>query len=121
MISKVTGKTYPSHTPEAKKRASLIVLGWTWELFTTTKNQQDNRCAICRKVLNMDKRQNGARACADHEHSTPPAPRGVICTNCNAGIGQFQDNPTICEAAAVYLRAHQQRVLVEQSTEVTKR
>ena len=108
MISKVTGKAYPSHTPEAKKRASLKELGWTLEMFIETKDYQDNRCAICRKVLNMDKRQNGARACADHEHSIPPKPRGVICTNCNAGIGQFQDDPNICEAAAIYLRAHVQ-------------
>jgi Recombination endonuclease VII len=113
MISKVTGKVYPSHTPEAKKCASLLGLGWTLELFISTKDSQGNRCAVCRKVLNMDKKQNGARACADHEHSVPPIPRGVICTNCNAGVGQFQDNPDICEAAAVYLRAHQQRVQIK--------
>jgi len=99
-------KTRHKRNPELKKRASLKGLGWTLELFHSIKDEQDNRCAICRKALNMDKKQNGARACADHEHSIPPKPRGVICTNCNAGIGQFQDNPIICEAAAVYLKAH---------------
>ena len=64
--------------PELKKRASLKELGWTLELFYSTKDKQDNRCAICRKVLNMDKKQNGARACADHEHSVPPKPRGNL-------------------------------------------
>ena len=89
--------------PETKRICALRPLGWTVELFDTTKEAQNNRCAICRKILNMDKKQNGARACADHKHSIPPQPRGILCTNCNAMIGQAQENPQILREAANYL------------------
>lgn len=106
-ISSRTGKVFPSHTPEAKKRDHLKPLGWTLEQFNSALELQNHKCAVCGKLMNLDKLQNGARACADHVHSVPPVSRGVICTNCNAGIGQFQDNPAFLESAAAYIRRYQ--------------
>jgi hypothetical protein len=103
MISKVTGKTYPSHTREAKRSARLKELGWTPELFDKVWREQGGKCAICPKVLNLDMVQNDSRACADHEHSIPIKPRGILCTTCNVMLGQAQDNPEILRTGAVYL------------------
>lgn len=100
---KEEGVTWPSHTPGAKKQASLKSLGWTLEMFEETLVEQHNKCAICSKELNLDKKQNSSRACADHEHVKPPKPRGILCTNCNAMIGQAQENPQILRAAADYI------------------
>jgi hypothetical protein len=38
----------------------------------------------------------------DHDHQTGKF-RGVLCMNCNTGIGRFQDDPQLLEAAARYL------------------
>jgi hypothetical protein len=103
MISKVTGKSYPSHTREAKRSARLKELGWTPELFDKVWREQNGKCAICPKDLNLDMVQNDSRACADHKHVVPPIPRGILCSTCNIMIGQAQDNPAILREGAVYL------------------
>jgi hypothetical protein len=102
-ISKVTGKTYPSHTRQYKRKDRLKELGWTPELFQKTWDEQQGKCYICHKTMNLDLKQNGARACADHKHVIPPIPRAILCTNCNAMIGQAQENPKILRSGAEYL------------------
>jgi hypothetical protein len=54
----------------------------------------DAYCAIC---------QTGHRLVLDHCHNMG-TPRGVLCSNCNTGIGMFKDDPHLMEAAAVYIR-----------------
>ena len=96
-------KIYNKNNPTSKKRGHLKPLGWTLELFEDTLLKQHNKCAICEKEINLSKIQNGARACADHVHSEPPVPRGILCTNCNAMIGQAQESARILRAAALYI------------------
>ncbi len=40
--------------------------------------------------------------CIDHDHATGKI-RGLLCIRCNAGLGQFRDNPAIMRAAAIYI------------------
>lgn len=61
--------------------------------------QQGDRCAICKKPRD----ENFALA-VDHCHATN-AVRGLLCTNCNRGLGHFADDPELLTAAAAYLRA----------------
>jgi 5-methylcytosine-specific restriction endonuclease McrA len=42
--------------------------------------------------------------CVDHSHSKQYV-RGVICTNCNLGLGHFKDDPSILESAIEYVIA----------------
>jgi Recombination endonuclease VII len=98
-----TDVKYPSHTPEAKRRSSLGYLGWTPELFSEVLSAQEEKCAICKRALRLSGGAGSIRACADHEHIEPPKPRGILCGDCNTGIGKLQDNPEILRAAAAYV------------------
>ena len=89
-----------------KRKAQLKRVGWTTERFEEQLKEQDNKCAICRKSLQLHVGQQEIRACADHKHVDPPKPRGILCPQCNVGIGNLQDSPEILEAAAAYLRRY---------------
>lgn len=67
--------------------------------------KQNGVCAICeRPEKTIDKVQNKLRRLAvDHCHSTNKI-RGLLCFECNTGIGKFGDNPQLIERAANYVR-----------------
>lgn len=64
--------------------------------------RQGNRCRICGSPP-QDRGRFGCRLAVDHEHSTGVT-RGLLCHNCNVGLGMFADSPERLEAAANYLR-----------------
>src|ERR1019366_8413913 len=92
--------------PEKHRRKRLNKIGWTPELFDERIKEQEGTCAICKKDLTFEKKVSGSRACADHEHSNPPKPRGVLCANCNLGIGHLQDSVSIMRAAIAYIEKY---------------
>jgi hypothetical protein len=58
---------------------------------------QDEACAICRA------HQPGGKGwCIDHCHTTG-AVRGILCSQCNLGLGQFRDDIGLLAAASNYL------------------
>lgn len=57
---------------------------------------QDSRCALCRKC------ENGRQWHVDHDHKTGRV-RGILCDNCNRGIGQLGDDPNRLRRAASYI------------------
>ena len=60
---------------------------------------QDGRCAICRTDEWGGK---GGWPHADHCHTSKRF-RGILCDNCNQGLGRFGDDPARLRAAADYL------------------
>lgn len=67
-------------------------------MYTQILNEQGGVCAICKKTNSTN------RALAvDHDHSTNQV-RGLLCSNCNMGIGMFGEDPTRLRDAATYLR-----------------
>jgi len=58
--------------------------------------RQGGRCAICNK-------RGGARGLAvDHNHATNQV-RGLLCGECNMGLGRFKDSPVLLSRATMYL------------------
>ena len=58
--------------------------------------KQDQRCAICCNE------SNGRQWHVDHCHEAGIV-RGILCDNCNRGLGHFKDNPLVLQFAAAYL------------------
>lgn len=50
-------------------------------------------CELCGSLDNLH---------IDHNHSTNIV-RGVLCTNCNRGLGHFKDSPDLLKKAVEYL------------------
>lgn len=62
--------------------------------FLDLLESQDGKCAICKIQLLYPE--------VDHDHKTL-AIRGILCGNCNRGLGMMQENPEILNAAIQYL------------------
>lgn len=62
---------------------------------------QDGRCAICKTDVPKGK----GRFSVDHDHVTGKV-RALLCNTCNAGLGQFKDDPALVLEAAAYLQRH---------------
>jgi hypothetical protein len=58
---------------------------------------QNSVCAIC-----GSDRWGHKGPAIDHDHITGSI-RGILCSNCNQGLGRFHDDPARLLAAARYL------------------
>lgn len=60
-------------------------------------------CAICGASENNGKLSSSARLHKDHDHKTGKI-RGLLCGNCNVGIGHFKDDIHLLIKAIEYLK-----------------
>ena len=75
--------------------------GVSQEEFDAKLAAQGGVCAICGTIKWMGM---GNAPHTDHDHVTG-AFRGVLCGNCNIGIGKLGEDPARLRAAAAYLEA----------------
>lgn len=66
---------------------------------------QDGVCDICKKPENAVIRGKTIHLSVDHDHTTGKI-RGLLCGHCNHAIGKFDDDVSLLESAASYLRKH---------------
>jgi hypothetical protein len=66
---------------------------------------QNNLCAICGNPQHQFHKGTRKRLYVDHDHKTNKV-RGLLCNNCNAGVGRFKDEPDRLRSAADYLERH---------------
>lgn len=66
-------------------------------------NKQQGRCAICGSSGFKMKVENRQSIVIDHCHENGHV-RGLLCHNCNRGLGLFQDSPELLEKAIEYLK-----------------
>ena len=91
--------------PEVKKKSVkrhretglLRKYGITFEQKQTMTKSQNGKCAICGCKLNND-----ASTHVDHDHETKKI-RGILCGQCNRGLGCFKDNVRFLLSAVAYL------------------
>lgn len=86
-----------NYRPGSNLRERLRIYGLTPEQYDALLQQQDGVCAICR-----EKCRTGQRLSVDHDHATGRI-RGLLCRNCNLGIGHLGDSADRIASALAYL------------------
>ena len=106
-------KAWNDHTTAKRNRnparyaeqRMITKYGISRQVYETLLGLQDGRCAVCCR--------EAERYVVDHDHACCPDQktcgkciRGLLCDNCNQGLGQFQDNIKRLRAAIAYLEDH---------------
>lgn len=90
------GRSYkPPYTREIHIQRKY---GLSWDAYLMMLNNQNNKCFICDYEFGAKK----GDCYVDHCHKTNIV-RGLLCQNCNTGLGNFRDNSERLIKAANYL------------------
>lgn len=85
---------------KSNRKRKLASVGATLSDFNTAIASQGGFCAICKtEEVSVD---GGKHVHIDHCHQTGKF-RGVLCSQCNKGLGHFRDNPEVLARAIAYL------------------
>lgn len=81
--------------------------GKNLEWFLETQEAQGGGCAICARPETATHQKTGLprELAVDHCHSSGLV-RGLLCSDCNIGLGKFRDDPALLRAAIAYLEKH---------------
>ena len=114
--NKMKDKSYSEHRKKYNQK-------WSWknrfgldqESIEKKFIEQNAKCAICREEISLNTTDKNI-AYVDHDHSCclggsginfcGNCNRGLLCRNCNSGIGMLQDSIDILNNAIAYLTSH---------------
>lgn len=89
------------HCKSCRKEETLKQYNLTIDCYNKLVDLQGNKCAIC-GTTEPKGTSTLNRWYVDHNHVTNEV-RGLLCSPCNTGLGNFYDNPDRLRAAADYL------------------
>lgn len=84
---------FPSRNQQLQKKYSI-----TEEIYDGIFKAQNGVCSICKC------HQRYKRLAVDHDHKTGQV-RGLLCENCNRGLGRFFDSSLRLRRAAEYIES----------------
>lgn len=101
-------KKYLLENPEKSKRMGRNnklkkQYGLTIEDIETMLKNQNYKCAICGGEIFLFGSSKNLTAHVDHDHKTGKV-RGLLCHECNTGLGKFRDNTNYLLSAISYLK-----------------
>lgn len=97
--NKIWRKRNPDKQKLIDKRADLKKhFGISKEQYDSMMLSQSGTCAICQNVC-----PSGRELAVDHDHNTNKI-RGLLCCNCNRGLGLFKDDMNRLFRAADYIK-----------------
>lgn len=94
----------PWKTTEKRREHHLrYTYGLSPDDYTNLYKLQGGCCALCKKPeVKGILTGKGRDLVVDHDHETGTI-RGLLCRNCNVGLGQFEDSPILLQSAIDYL------------------
>jgi hypothetical protein len=92
-------KAWGVKNPDLLKNGKLKArFGINIENFKALLKKQENKCGICQADFLE------TTPCVDHDHlKGKNGVRGLLCRNCNTGLGGFKDNPELLHRALQWL------------------
>jgi hypothetical protein len=87
-----------AHKDKVRNWQYKLLYGITLADIEEILRQQNYRCPICGKLIEIGRRSAGV----DHDHQTGQI-RGILCYQCNLILGYAQDNKMILQKAIDYL------------------
>jgi hypothetical protein len=93
LIKIVESQAYMGHRYAHRQ----LMYGLTRDEVIAMVSEQDGYCALCGTDL------LGKKWAIDHNHETKKV-RGIVCYNCNVGLGKLGGTIRMLEAAIAYLR-----------------
>ena len=91
------------YRPAADRRRTLRAYGISQQQWDAMLKAQKERCAICGTTDPTGGMKGRAKTWSiDHCHDSDRV-RGLLCSRCNLGIGQLQDDPELLRKAAEYI------------------
>ena len=82
--------------PDLRDKCRVQSYGLSLQDYRAMLERQGKVCGICKTP--------GKPLCVDHCHATGKV-RGLLCRDCNLGLGNYKDNPVFTRAATAYLEA----------------
>lgn len=79
---------------------SIERYGLSWGEYHAILDAQERRCAICDRPHAI-----AGPLVVDHDHDSGKV-RGLLCHECNLGLGKFRDRPDLLAEASDYLWTH---------------
>lgn len=99
LCSQANMNIWRSKNKDKVQTTNLKRYGITSQDYQEMFDAQLGSCAICKRI----KTKETKTLCVDHCHTTGKV-RGLLCHDCNTGIGKLQDSETILTEAILYLR-----------------
>jgi hypothetical protein len=94
------------HPERVKKYEMKRHFGMPAGEYEAMHEAQKGLCAICGEPETvLDSKRKLRSLSLDHDHATGKI-RGLLCTRCNNGLGNFRDNPDVLRKGALYVEAH---------------
>lgn len=78
----------------------------TQEWFDAKLVEQNNRCALCRKLFENTPHLDHDHRCCPPLRSCDKCRRDLLCEDCNLGLGRFKENIKTLKKAIQYVRRH---------------
>lgn len=95
---KETVRQWQADNPEKRHAQRIRKYGLTPATFKALMKSQGWACAICGHTTVSER----MFPMVDHCHSTGKV-RGILCSNCNMGLGKFKDSQELLTRAIAYL------------------
>lgn len=90
-------RSHPDYYPDQKLKSRYGIPPGTYRKMLELQN---GNCLIC----DISESAHGKRLFVDHCHTTGTV-RGLLCNECNKGLGCFKDNPEYFLKAIEYLKS----------------
>jgi len=101
-------RIYNKNNPDKKRNKHLkYKYGITLEEYNSILDKQGGACKLCSLTDHTHGRGNVLYV--DHCHTTGKV-RGILCHNCNSGLGHFKDNIELLKKAIDYLKEEEYEI-----------